>query len=139
MSIVPTVGMLMSTPAISIDEGAFIKDAKSLMLTKSVKHLPVVDGEKLCGIITDRDIKMAQSISSNSDFHKTAKVEDVYKKNAFSVDRNEYVDTVLEFLLGHKIGSALVTEDEKLVGIFTMSDAVRGFLKHLNEQNSINL
>ena len=52
-------GMVASTPLTTIDAEASVEEAVELMRRNKIKHLPVVNQEKLLGIVTDTDIIFA--------------------------------------------------------------------------------
>jgi CBS domain-containing protein len=54
-----TAGMVASSPVTTIDEEASVEEAAELMRRQKIKHLPVVQDNKLIGIITDTDIIFA--------------------------------------------------------------------------------
>ena len=58
-------------------------------------------------------------------------MSDVFVSEVYVVDGGTPLDTVLEYMASHHIGSALVTKREKLVGIITATDACRLFCEHL--------
>ena len=51
-----TARQIMSSPLVTIDESATVEEAARLMAQKKVKNLPVMDGEKLAGVLTYTDI-----------------------------------------------------------------------------------
>ena len=60
--------------------------ARRLMLEHHVHHLPVTDNRKLCGIISDRDIKLLLGPELGSPDPKELTVEDAYVEGGYSVD-----------------------------------------------------
>jgi CBS domain-containing protein len=54
-----TAGMVASSPVITIDEQATVQEAAEKMRRSKIKHLPVISGDKLVGIVTDSDIMFA--------------------------------------------------------------------------------
>jgi CBS domain-containing protein len=51
-----TARQIMSSPLVTIDGSATVEEAARLMAQKKVKNLPVMDGEKLAGVLTYTDI-----------------------------------------------------------------------------------
>jgi acetoin utilization protein AcuB len=87
----------------------------------------VTEGGELRGIVSDRDIKMALGMNG-VDPDKT-KVKDVAFEDPYLISPGSKLDEVVAAMAEKKIGSALVVDHNKLVGIFTTTDA----LKALNE------
>ncbi len=54
-----TAGMVASSPVVTVSEEASVEEAAQLMKRRKIKHLPVISGDKLVGIVTDSDIMFA--------------------------------------------------------------------------------
>ena len=98
----------------------------------NIRHLPVDVGGKLVGIITDRDVaRVSPSIVSqtsqeeyNKVFEQTM-VERVMVKNPTAVTPDTPLSEAVGLLHDNKWGCLPVTENEKLVGIITLTDGLR--------------
>ena len=53
---------VMSKPLVTTNPNATVTDAYDLMIQKNVRHLPVVDGDKLVGLLAERDVFRAKRI-----------------------------------------------------------------------------
>jgi acetoin utilization protein AcuB len=92
------------------------------MRDHQIRHLPVEDGGKLVGVLTDRDVKLAASFQGS----EKLTVEDAMTPDPFTVTPQTPLDHVTEVMAEHKYGCAIVRQDNgKVVGIFTATDAVR--------------
>lgn len=112
----------------TIDEGANLSEAKTLMAEHSFRHLPVTSAGKLVGILSDRDLKVALAVASrgsDTTVEENLQVKDACESIPFIVDVHDHLDFVARTMAQRHIGSALVTKDGKLVGIFTSTDACR--------------
>ena len=128
---IPAIGSLM-TPfpyVVQVDESVLA--ARVLMVDHDVRHLPVKDGNTLLGVLTDRDLKRAFDPGLGLPPKEELFVRDVFIPDAYIVDVGEPLDGVLDHLSSQHIGSALVTKNGRLVGIFTLTDAARIFCRHL--------
>ena len=123
---------------ITVSASATVMHAKQLMLKHSVRHLPVGAEENLVGIITDRDIKLVQAVTSDDKFDRNYLVGDICLRQVYIVQSSERADKVLGYMASERIGSTLVTDNGKLVGIFTVTDACRSFSELLRSQFSDN-
>ena len=131
MTHIPLIGSVM-TPfpyVVQIDDSLLV--ARSLMVEHSIHHLPVKDGNTLVGVLADRDLKRALDPNLGLPPEEELFVRDVFVPDAFVVDVTEPLDSVLDQLSLRHIGSALVTKNGRLVGIFTLLDAARLYCKHL--------
>lgn len=128
---IPVIGELMTPGPVSIAGSKTVRQAKLLMSSKSIRHLPVIEEGRLEGILSDRDIKMAQAVSKNPGFDDKCLVREICTPDPYVVSHDTPADEVLQEMQKKKLGSVLVTRDERLVGIFTMTDACRAFAKFL--------
>jgi acetoin utilization protein AcuB len=113
--------------------------ARELMRQHKVRHLPVKEGGKLVSVVTDRDLKFALDPDLGLPPRESLRVRDVCVYTAFIVDIESRIEEVLETMAERKIGSALVTRDGKLVGIFTSPDACRVLARIIREQRGEDL
>jgi acetoin utilization protein AcuB len=118
-----------------IDVDADIADAKKMMAEHGIRHLPVTEGDKLIGLVSDRDIKRAQTAEEGALPDEDLSVGDAVIGEAFVVDVTETLDNVLLEMWERKIGSVLVLDAGTLAGIFTCSDACRLFADRLREDS----
>ena len=54
------IGEVMTAPAIAVERSATVLDALALMTKRRIRHLPVVDGETMCGFISIGDLVKAR-------------------------------------------------------------------------------
>jgi acetoin utilization protein AcuB len=97
--------------------------AQQLMEKHGVRHLPVLHGGELYGIVSDRDLGMIAGLNEvNPDI---TTVEEAMTQEAYTVSKDTPLFAVLEEMLEHKYGSAVVVEGVKIVGILTTHDALK--------------
>ncbi|MEM8609791.1 MAG: CBS domain-containing protein [Myxococcota bacterium] len=97
--------------------------AQSMMEKHGIRHLPVLHGGELYGIVSDRDLGLIAGLNEvNPD---NTSVEESMTQEAYSVTKDTPLLSVLEEMLAHKYGSAIVIEGAKIVGIFTTYDSLR--------------
>ena len=83
------------------------------------RQVPVVDKERLVGILTDRDTRQLIGELAHT------RVEAVMSTHPFTVDPSTAVEKAAHLLITNKIGGLPVVEDGKLVGIITATDMLR--------------
>lgn len=115
----------------SIGVDASLRQAHEMMVDHGVRHLPVLRGHQLVGVVSDRDIKRALDPDLGLPPMDELFVRDVYTPEPIAVDDVTPLDEVLEQMASEHIGSVLVTKHGRLVGIFTSSDACRVYCTHL--------
>ena len=102
-----------------------IGKARKMMLDKHIHHLPVTDNHVLKGIVSDRDIKLMLGPEFDYPDPRDVTVADVMVEDPYVVDIETTLTTVLDELVSRHIGTALVTKDGRLAGIFSTGDACR--------------
>lgn len=106
----------------SIEPGQSIAQAKEKMRSLQCRHLPVLSGGELVGIISERDI-MAVVNFTKEDLDQIP-VGDVMLSEIFTVEKDASVKEVVNLMIKNKIGSVLITDHGRLEGIFTERDAL---------------
>jgi acetoin utilization protein AcuB len=122
---IPTLMKYMTTTPHSIGADQPLAEASSMMKKYQIRHLPVLKAGQLCGILSDRDLKMALGITG-VDAEKTT-VQEIAFEDPYLVHPETKLNEVIKTMAEKRIGSALVMDHHKLVGIFTTTDALRAF------------
>ena len=129
----PTLKTAMTPFPYSVERAAPLSEARHVMDQYEVRHLPVTDGHELVGIITDRDMRSVLALPNGRRIVSNLTVKDLYVADAYVVDLNEPIETVLLTMAQKHIGSALVTRRGRLAGVFTAVDACRCFGDYIRE------
>jgi acetoin utilization protein AcuB len=120
----------MTRNPIAIEADSPFLEARVIMREKKIGHLPVVDGGKLIGVVTDRDIKeAAPSGATTLDVYEMnyllfkMKVRDLIKREPITVKPRNSVEKAATLMYEHKVGCLpVVDEAGALVGIITGRD-----------------
>jgi acetoin utilization protein AcuB len=125
---------LMTREPLSVSIDTPVVDARRTMLEHRIRHLLVTDGERLAGIVTDRDIRLnlpspATSLSVWEINYLLARmtVSSVMTAAVITVDPNRNAVEAAGIMLDHKIGALPVVDAGKVVGIMTETDILRAF------------
>ncbi len=129
----------MTSSVTTLNDDARLIDAALLIRRTGKRHVPIlgVDGGKVVGIISDRDVaRMAPSILGqmtpeeyNRIFEATP-ITVAMTKNPLTIGPDEPISKAVEQLYTKKIGALLVVKDGGLEGILTVSDML-GLLNEL--------
>lgn len=95
--------------------------AAKLMREHGIRHLPVLEGGALIGMISDRDVRLVESLASA----EQVKVEDAMSPEPYVVSADQDLAEVVRHMAEHKHGSAIVAHGPKVLGIFTATDALK--------------
>jgi len=111
------------TPQVwTIRSDARLSQARELMRDHGVRHLPVLEGGKLVGIVSQRDVHVFDRVYG--DVGST--VEDAMTVDVLVAHGDDPVDSIAEQMAERKYGSAVVVNaDNKVQGIFTTVDGMR--------------
>jgi acetoin utilization protein AcuB len=118
-----TVGEHMSPAPHPVGVEQTLDVAAGFMRKHGVKHLPVLHGGEIVGALSARDLAMPEAADDTP--LSGLKVEDVMTDEPYVVTPDTPLHEVLAGMVERQVGSVMVAEGEKLVGIFTATDAVR--------------
>jgi CBS domain-containing protein len=104
----------------SIGASASVVDAARLMREGHIGSLPVTEGERLVGMITDRDI--TTRVVAESAAPETTSVGEVYSRDLISVEPDHDLEEALELMARHQVRRLPVVENGRLVGVVAQAD-----------------
>jgi CBS domain-containing protein len=114
----------MSTSPVTIGPNAHRTEALALMRAKKIHHMPVCDGGRVVGLVTDGDLADDSGAKSN--------VKDLMRLKPFTVSPEALVEEVVRQMITQQYGSAAVVVDNgRVVGMFTATDGLRAFADYL--------
>jgi CBS domain-containing protein len=114
---------LMTVKPRTVKTGDSIVDAAKLMRGEDAGIAPIVDGERLVGVLTDRDIAV-RVVAEGKDPSKT-KVEEIASRSLVTLEPEQDLDDALRLMAKHQVRRLPVVESGKLVGIVAQADVAR--------------
>lgn len=133
----------MTANPYTIAFNAPITDVIELMREKGLKRVPVVNGDKVVGMITRGDIQKVSptkattlSIYEVNYLLSKTKVNDAMSKNVISISPDGLLEEAAVLMRENKVGTLAVVQDGKLVGIITESDIFDSFIDLLGFRDS---
>lgn len=138
-----TVGELMQREVVTLGAHDTLELAEDIMRLGRIRHMPVVAGDKLVGLLSQRDLFRA-AISSVLQFRPKAekewlariKVEEVMIRKIVTTTPETPVREAARLLVEKKIGCLPVLEGERLVGLLSESDCLDYLVRKLDEERA---
>jgi acetoin utilization protein AcuB len=122
--------MTLCPHSVGIDQPLTV--AKQMIRRYQFRHLPVLKGGKIVGVVSDRDIKFAMGWSEADS--ENLRIKDVYTPDPYIASPDTPLEEVLNEMVEQQIGCALVgIGRSRLIGIFTTTDACRHLARLLSD------
>jgi len=122
-----TVRDWMTREPVSVPPDCPIRRALALMETAGVRHLLVVDGDRLTGIVSNRDVRRLLGGAAHPE-PLAEPVSRIMTEGPVTVPPDTPIAVAARLLLDGRIGALPVREGERVVGIFTTADALDALL-----------
>lgn len=122
----------MTSPVRTIRSTSTLAEAHRWMNDLGVRHLPVFEGGQLVGLVSQRDLHLVETLKAVDP--RTVTVDDAMSQDAFVVAPETPLAEVCQRMADRKLGSAIVVDDQEVIGIFTTVDACRAIGTVLSER-----
>jgi acetoin utilization protein AcuB len=122
----------MTSKPWTIDRFATVDEAERIMREHAIRHLPVLDGRDLCGIVSDRDLHLVRNLLETDPAN--LRVELAMTDRPFVVTSDTALDEVVEIMGTQKYGSVVVVGHDGVEGIFTAIDACEALAQILQRE-----
>lgn len=120
---------IMNRDLVTVDKQASLRRARRILDQHRIRHLLVVDGKRLVGIVTDRDLRQAApssksplTISERQEFMDELKVLEVMSRKLITASPTTTIREAARVMVQEKIGCLPVVDGNQLVGIVTQAD-----------------
>lgn len=118
------INEVMTADPRTVTADATVAEAARLMRDEDTGIAPITEGERLVGVITDRDI--AIKVAAEGKDPQSTKVSEVASSNLVTIDPQQDLDEALRLMAQHQVRRLpVVEEDGKLVGILAQADVAR--------------
>lgn len=114
---------LMTSNPTTCDASTSVVDAAKQMAREDVGPIPVVDGDRLVGLVTDRDI-VVRVVAEGRDPGSTT-LRDIASSDLKTVSPDDDLDVALQTMASAQVRRLPVVEDGRLVGIVAQADVAR--------------
>lgn len=118
-----------TTPSpVTATENTSIDELNLLMSDHGIRHLPIMRGDKVVGIVSDRDLRVVTGLRLNE--ATQVRASDIMVRDPVTVSVRDSLDQVAFIMSDKKIGSVIVNDEEdRFLGIFTVTDALNALIE----------
>jgi acetoin utilization protein AcuB len=131
---IPQIKKYMTADVQTIGDEQPMAVAHRLMREQHIRHLPVLHQGKLVGVVSDRDLRLIETLQDVDPTKVT--VSEAMTPDPYVVGPEAGLDEVVSTMAAKKYGSAVVRDNGKVVGIFTTVDACSAFAELLTTRLS---
>ena len=124
-----TIRDYMTASPHTVGRDQSLSSASEMMREHACRHLPVLHGGQLVGILSDRDVYLLETLEDVDETKVT--VEEAMTQVVYAVPPDASLKAVVEEMASHKYGAAVIMEGKTVVGIFTTIDALRALSARL--------
>jgi CBS domain-containing protein len=115
---------LMTQNPRTVSPDSTIVDAAKIMRDEDTGVVPIVEGDRLVGVLTDRDIAI-RVVAEGKDVQGT-RVTEIASQDLVTIDPQQDLDEALRLMAQHQVRRLpVVEEDGRLVGIVAQADVAR--------------
>lgn len=108
-------------------EDTSVDELSRLMKDHDVRHIPILHGETVVGIVSDRDLRVVAALGIGE--KSLVRAGDLMARNPVTVAAQTTLDQVAFEMSRKKIGSVIVNEGDRFFGIFTVTDALNALIE----------
>ncbi|MEE9124487.1 MAG: CBS domain-containing protein [candidate division NC10 bacterium] len=127
----------MKTDLVQVSPSDSVRTAWALLREHRIRHLPVVEDDKLVGIITDRDVRLVfpsaltsgQREQDPHDALEKVMVQEIMTKQVITVAPDTSIADAARIILERRIGGLPVVQGSRLVGIITKTDILAVYVE----------
>jgi CBS domain-containing protein len=135
---------IMTTDLTTLREDEALLDATLIFARAGCRHIPILSGKKLVGIVTERDLKhYTPSILSGipaAEYNRlmeSTPLSKIMTRDPATIEPGKTVSEAVQILYDRRIGCLPVVEDGELRGIVTTTDMLNLLLQLLKEQDPL--
>ena len=128
--------MVRDVATLDIDDELSL--ANDIMKLGRIRHLPVLSGKQLVGIVSERDLFRTSLVEAlghepfkTREFMKAIRIQDIMVKKLITIGPEADIREAVQLMLAHKIGCVPVVVGGELLGLITETDILRLYLEQL--------
>jgi CBS domain-containing protein len=117
---------------VSVAPGTSVLEAIKIMADKALGSLLVMDGDEICGIVTERDYARKVIIKDRSS--ESTMVSEIMTSDVLTTTSAQTVNSCMELMTEKRIRHLPVVEDNNVIGMLSMRDLVEAIISHQQEE-----
>ena len=132
------VKKLATKDVLTVEPGDFIDQAIDLMEQHDIRHLPVIDADRLVGIVSDRDILLNVGwlpLRQRQTYHRKGnhpsgpkRIKEIMTRQVISLSPTDPISAAAEIMMDRKIGAVPLIDDQgRLSGLISETDILKAF------------
>ena len=131
--------LMTENPAFSSPDSS-VREVADKMLELDVRHLPIVEDQKLVGIVSDRDLRsfsfgvFDHNSQGDEVEYLDTPIREIMHTDLITAEPDTNISEIISFMIESKVGAVPVvdTGDERLLGIISYIDVLRAAQELLN-------
>ncbi len=134
------VSEIMTKEVVTVDVTADLKSIHHIIMNQNIRHIPVMEKNKVGGIISKTDYLrltfgtiFEDAEQTNEAIMEIFELKDLMVRNPYTVSSDTSIRVVMEIFISHEFHAVPVVDKGKLVGILSVSDVLRYFSEKLKE------
>ncbi len=125
---------IMSSPVHTVQHDLSTLDASVFMESRNIKRLPVVENDRLVGVMTQTDIVRALAF-----YGMLSNVTEVMSRNVATIQQDSKVIEAVNIMASHRTSCIVVMESDEVVGVFTERDLLNKIIRQQKEPDSVKI
>ncbi len=129
------VSKIMSENVITVNHSNTIREVSELIEKNRIRHVPVVSGEKLIGMISKTDLDRISFVDNfeggavSTEMYDALSIEQIMTKDVTAVQKDQTVLDAAKILSRNEFHALPVVEENTIVGIVTTTDLLKYLIK----------
>jgi acetoin utilization protein AcuB len=112
---------------VTAKESSTVDEMARLMKENGIRHLPIMRGPNVVGVVSERDLRLVMGLDFTE--KNMVRASDIMATDPVTVSSEDTLDRVAFLMSENKIGSVIVNEEDRLLGIFTVTDALNALIE----------
>jgi len=122
---------IMQRAVVTVSPGTRLDEVTRVLQRRGIRHVPVVDGQTLVGIVSDRDLKgsLASSAGGGAGAFDRLTAADIMTTKVLTIGPMFPVEEAARIMAAHRVSALPVTEADRLIGLVAETDVVVLFVR----------